>query len=52
MKLRKTKVETVAPVAVEKPKAKPVPLTAEAFCKEHGIGGCCAEAIKRTWHLR
>jgi len=25
---------------------------AEAFCDEHGIGGCCRETIKRTWHLR
>ncbi len=37
--------ERIAPV----PKAKPSALTAEEFCKERGIGGCCAEAIKRTW---
>lgn len=36
----------------EVPVQKPKLTTADDFCKEHGIGGCCAESVKRTWNLR
>jgi ribosomal protein S25 len=34
-------------VKKEIPKVKP--MTSQEFCKEHGIGGCCANAVHRVW---
>jgi hypothetical protein len=42
-KIEEPTLEVVAPAKPDNP---------TDFCKANDIGGCCAQAIKRTWHLR